>query len=88
MFRMWAKVWKDNHLVQDLTIEDNRKETRTHKVFHALDEACHEFNLARPIWLDSNVREFKKHARVRFRQDSFMEEIEFDYLELQILEED
>ena len=27
-------------------------------------------------------------SKARFRQDSFIEEIEFDYLELQIIEED
>ena len=38
-----------------------------------------------PIWLDSNVADFKRHARTRFRQDSFIEHIEFDYLEIQVI---
>ena len=62
-------------------------DTRTHKVFHTLDELCREFDLGRPIWLERNIREFQRHSKTRFHQDSFIEEIDFDYLEIQILEE-
>lgn len=86
--RIWFKIIKDNHLVRDLTLEDTSAETRTHKIFRALERACYEFDLGKPIWLDSNVAEFKRHSRTRFRQDSFIEHIEFDFLEVQIIEED
>ena len=79
MFRMWGKMWKDNRLLKDIMIENGDSDTRTHKVFHALDDICMEFDLGKPIWLDSNVQDFKRHSRTRFRQDSFIEEIEFDY---------
>ena len=88
MFRMWGKMIKDNHLLQDIVIEDARKETRTHKVYTALDKICYEFDLGRPIWLDATAKEFKKHAKARFKQDNFVENIEFDYLEIQMIEED
>ena len=86
--RIWFKIIKDNHLLRDTTITDESEETRTHKVFHALEEVCYEFDLGRPIWLDSNIAEFKRHAKTRFLQDSFIENIEFDYLEIQVIEED
>ena len=59
-----------------------------YEIFRALDQVCSEFDLGKPIWLDSNVQEFKRHAKVRFYSDSFIEDIEFDYLELQVIEED
>ncbi|MCR5666330.1 MAG: hypothetical protein K6G01_05825 [Eubacterium sp.] len=86
--RIWFKIWKNNHLLEDTTIEDARAETRTHKIFDALEQACMEFDLAKPIWLDHTISEFKKHAKARFTKDCFMEEIDFDYLEIQVLEED
>ena len=49
---------------------------------------CYDFDLGKPIWLDSNIQEFKRHSKTRFYQDSFIEEIPFDYLELQVIEED
>ncbi|MBD5468468.1 MAG: hypothetical protein HDQ98_03485 [Lachnospiraceae bacterium] len=88
MFRLWAKIWKENHMLRDTVIIDDREDTRTHKVFRALDEVCIRFDLGKPIWLDSNIREFQQHAKTRFRQDSFIEQIPFDYLEFQIIEED
>ncbi len=88
MFRLWAKEWKDNRMVRDTTICDGSGDTRTHKVFGALQKACYEFDLGRPIWLDSTINEFKRHAKARFYQDNFVETIDFDYLEIQIIEED
>ena len=73
--RIWFKMMKNNHLLRDTTITDESDETRTHKVFHA-------------IWLEANVNEFKRHAKTRFTQDSFIEQIDFDFLEMQVIEED
>lgn len=75
-------------MLQDTTITDDSNETRTHKIFGALEKACYEFDLGRPIWLDANVNEFKKNAKTRFRQESFVESIEFDFLEMHVIEED
>ena len=86
--KIWGKIWKNNHLLKDVTIERSEDDTRTHKIFHALDEICYEFDLGKPIWLDSNISEFQRLSRTRFRQDSFIEEIPFDFLEIQVIEED
>ncbi len=86
--RIWAKLFENNHMLRDTVVEDYSLDTRTHKVFHALEEVCQQFDLGQPIWLDKNLSEFKRHAKTRFSQDSFIEHIEFDYLEFQIIEED
>ncbi len=86
--KIWFQIWKDAHLVQDITVEDYEQDTRTHKIMNALDKACYEFDLSRPIWLDKTVTEFKRHAKARFYQDSFVEEVSFDYLQIEVLEED
>ena len=88
MFTLWGKIWKDSHLLRDTTICDGSGETRTHKVMHALEEICYQFDLGKPIWLDANIRSFKKHAGTRFYQDNFIEAINFDFLEIQVIEED
>ena len=88
MFRLWAKEFKDNRMIRDMVVEDKSAETRTHKVFHAVDQICYHFDLSKPIWLEANIAEFKKISKVRFRSENFIDEIDFDYLELQIIEED
>lgn len=87
-FEFGEKIFKDNHMLADTTICDGGDDSRTHKVFHALDEICYQFDLSKPIWLESNIREFKRHAKTRFRQDSFVDEVDFDFLEFQVIEED
>lgn len=86
--RIWFKIFDDTHLIKEETIEDYSDKTRTHKIFDALEEACVRFDLAKPIWLDANIKEFKKGGKTRFTKDSFVEDIDFDYLELHVIEED
>lgn len=88
MFRLWAKIFKDNRMLKDTCIMDSSPDTRTHKVFNSLEEVCYQFDLGKPIWLDKTVTEFKRHSKARFFQDNFIEPIEFDFLEIQIIEED
>ncbi len=88
MFRMWCMLWKEGHLLKDITLSDAEQVNRTAKVFRALEEVCREWDLAKPIWLQSNIKDFKQHSKTRFRRDSFTEQIDFDYLEIQIIEED
>ncbi|MCI8494742.1 MAG: hypothetical protein HFI74_03560 [Lachnospiraceae bacterium] len=85
--RIWFKLWKDNHLLKDTVITDNSTETRTHKIFQALEQVCYDFDLSKPLWLDATVSEFKRHAKARFSQDNFVEDIEFDFLEIHVIEE-
>ena len=87
MFRLWARTFKDTHMLQDACIEDDSNDTRTHKVFRALEEVCYQFDLGKPIWLDKTVAEFKRLSKARFTQDNFIETIDFDYLEIHIIEE-
>jgi len=88
MFRLWGKLFKDNRLLQDTVYEDYSQDTRTHKIFQGLDYICYQFDLGKPIWLDANVAEFKRHKKTRFRADNFVESIDFDYLEIHIIDED
>ena len=56
--------------------------------YHSLDEICYLWDLSKPIWLDNNVNEFKRHDKTRFYADNFIDSIDFDYLEFQVIEED
>ncbi len=75
-------------MIKDTVIENTDDDTRTHKVFDAIDKISVLFDISRPIWLDSNINDFKRYSKVRFYPDSFIEEISFDYLEFSVLEED
>lgn len=88
MFRLWGKIWKDTRMIQDKVICDDSFSSRTTKVFGALNELCYEFDLSKPIWLEKNVNEFKKSSKTRFYQDNFIDSVDFDFLEIHVIEED
>jgi len=87
--RIWAKIFFENHMLRDTVVENTDPQlSRTAKVFAALNEVCYRFDLSVPIWLDTNIREFQRHAKTRFRPESFVDSVDFDFLEFQVLEED
>ena len=53
-----------------------------------MEEICHTMDLPKPIWLDSNYDELNRFRKTSFRQDHFIEQIAFDYLEIEIIEMD
>lgn len=88
MFRMWAKILKDNRIQKDMVSSNGDYSlSRTDMVFQAIDDICYEFDLGKPIWLEATINEFKRHDKARFYQDNFIESIDFDYLEVQVIEE-
>ncbi|MCR5835845.1 MAG: hypothetical protein K6G88_05015 [Lachnospiraceae bacterium] len=88
MFRVWGRIFKNNHLIKDtVCIIEDESMKRTHKVFSALEQICETLDLSNPIWLEKNITEFKRIGRTRFYSDSFIESIEFDYLDFYIIEE-
>ena len=92
MFRMWCKLFDDRgHLIKDTVIKNADSDlNRTRKIFAAIHKgpACYNYARPEPIWLDSNVSEFQRHSKVRFTKDNFVEDIEFAYMEIEVIEED
>lgn len=90
MFRLWCKIWdSDRHIIKQTVIENaDTGLNRTKKIFEGIKEACYQFDLCEPIWLESNIAEFKRHSKVSFIQDNFIEAIDFAAMEIEVIEED
>jgi len=85
---MWAKLMKDTRIMKDTVIcISDYSLSRTTMVFQALDDICLQFDLGKPMWLDATVHVFQRHSKARFTQDNFIEHIDFDFLEIQVIEE-
>ena len=87
---MFCKLLDDSGQLIKYTVIKNADAdlNRTRKIFAAIHAECYEFDLAEPIWLDSNVSEFQRHSKVRFTKDNYVEDIEFAYMEIEVIEED
>ena len=88
MFKLGGIIKKDNRIIAEAVATDGcETKSRTKKVLDCLNEICMELNLQVPIWLDCQIREFQRSSRTSFGRDSFIEETDFDFLEIQVLEE-
>jgi len=87
IMRIWIRLFKDNRLLDDTVIEDKSESSRTKKVTSSLERACHDMNLAVPVWLSSNITEFQRYSRTRFLRDNFNEDVIFDYMDFMVIEE-
>ena len=89
MFRLWAKMIVSGKMVKNMTIENSDSSlNRTKKIFSAIDEVCYAYDLSKPIWLDKNINAFKTNSKTRFTKDNFVDDIEFDSLDIEVIEED
>lgn len=88
MFRMWGKIYRENRLLKDTVISNcDYSMSRTAMIFDSVGKICYQFDLEYPIWLDATVEDFKRHSKTRFTQDNFIERLDFDFLEIQVIEE-
>jgi hypothetical protein len=88
MFRMWGKIIRNNHILKDTVIRNgDYRMSEEEMIRDAVDRICIAFDLSHPIWLEKSRKEFERTRRTRFTADNFYDPIDFDYLEIQILEE-
>ncbi len=88
MFRMSGTIYKDGRIVRDcVSRQEDYSVSRTQHVLTALREICDYLDLEVPIWLDQNIRQFKQKSKTQFYPDCFVEQIPFDYLAIEVIEE-
>ena len=54
----------------------------------ALETACHQLDLPKPIWLDKNQREWDEFGQTRFLPDAFFESVPFQRMEIEYIDPD
>ncbi len=82
MFRIWAKVLKDGHIVKQTTYEREEKFTYA-DFFGYLAEICDALDVPTPVLLKPHIFNYAKFRHVVFRPADFMETVNFDRLVLE-----
>ena len=60
MLRLWVKIYRNNKIVKDYVAQSNNYNlSRTKMILLCLEEACHKLDLASPIWLELNIKDFQ-----------------------------
>ena len=82
MFRIWAKVLKEGHIVRQTTYAREEKFTYS-RFFEYLAEICGELDVPTPVLLKTHIFNYAKFNRVTFIPRDFAEPVKFDKLVLE-----
>lgn len=89
MYRLWGKIMKKNEIKKDHVFEiDNPTLSKEEKLKQGLEALAYEFDIQIPMWLSDNEKDFGTLSKSRFYDNHFIETIDFDYFEIEVIEED
>ena len=87
MYKLWARKIKDNKIIASLNIKNNEKISLSEKKDKCFKEICQKFDLSVPLWLEKHSNEFSKFKYVTFYQEDFIDDIDFDKLEIELIDD-
>ena len=83
MERLWARIMARHRILQQAEAPCARGEEQ-----EVLRELCRGFDIPAPMWLMKQEREYSEFGRTSFAGDNFLEEIRFDRLEIERLDDE
>ena len=82
MFRIWAKVMKDDKIVKQFMLEKFTSIDYS-DFYNYLAEICENLDIPTPVLIKTHLFNYAKYNVVRFKKDDFVESIDFDKLVLE-----
>ncbi len=76
--RFWGKIKIEDRITTDVTLEDK-------DFLNALSAICDRLDLSKPIICAKHHAEIKSFRRTVFYADDFVETVDFDTLEIEII---
>lgn len=80
---LWVRTIRRSRMEQSITEPCTRNDP-----MDALTEACRRLDIARPMWLEKNQREWDEFGQTRFLPDSFSESVPFDRMDIEYIDPD
>lgn len=87
MLRVWGKQVKNGKVIASETFKSD-KDDMSAALLESLEHFGHEFDMETPMWSSLHTKQLGTHHKAVFKQDDFVDHINFDRFELQLLEQD
>lgn len=88
MFRLWGKIVKKNNITQNYVFEIEKKDASFEALLtKGIEDLCNRFDIGNPMWLSDNEIDMNRLNKTRFKSHHFVEEIDFDYFEIEYIPE-
>ena len=82
MFRIWAKVFSEDHIIKQHVYE--KEEPFAYSSFFTyLTEICDALDVPTPVLLKTHIMNYAKFNTVTFRPADYMEEVPFQKMVLE-----
>ncbi|WHH60989.1 hypothetical protein [Petroclostridium sp. X23] len=89
MFRLWGKIIKNNRMTNQYIAQYAKNDISQSEMLEVcLEEICREFDIQKPLWFHVHTKDFAIYGRASFNQDAFIEEIDFDTFEIELVREE
>ncbi len=83
MIKIWGKTIKKNKIKKSHTVEHYGRFSED-VVMDGINTICVEFDIPRPIMLNKHTRDINDFLMVKFFAEDFIEEVDFDRLEVNV----
>ena len=80
---IWVRLMHKTRIDRDVTVACAHEAWR-----EAMDEACHQLDVPRPMILPRHERDWKQFNQTRFLREHFVEDVPFDRMEVEFIDPD
>ncbi|NLJ58281.1 MAG: hypothetical protein GX339_05505 [Tissierellia bacterium] len=87
MYKLWAKIIKNNKTINSIVVSNKEDIPNEKKRAKCIDEICKKLDLSVPLWLKKHSKEFSQFNSVTFYPEDFIDEIDFDKLEIELIDD-
>ena len=86
--RIWAKVLQNHRIIRETVREFSSARPSDMEGWSViLHDLCQDLDLCRPVILRKHVNDLKQFSRVVFKSADFIETVDFDEFEIEVLSE-
>ena len=88
MYKLWARKILRNQLIDSIIVKNKEDISIYEKRDKCLKEICQKLDLSVPVWLKKHDLEFSNFKYVTFYPQDFIDDVDFDKLEIELIEND
>lgn len=78
---LWVKTIRNHRIDLQATVPCTIDDPQS-----ALEKACHDLDIPKPLWLDKNEREWEAFLQTRFLPDAFFESVPFERMDAEFID--
>lgn len=87
MLTIWGKLYRKNKCIASDTFISSADDISAALV-ESMEHFGRRFDMEVPMWTSKHTKEFGGFQTVRFTKDDFVDKINFDRFEMQVLDQD